>query len=158
MPLEIRTATVLDAKAICSVVRRSIIECCRTDHQGESHRMAIWLENKTIENATLWVQEPNAISLVGVLDGEVVGYAFSRNGELALCYVTPEVLYSGVGKSLLHAIESRAAMQGVQLLKLESTQTAKTFYLRNGYVPIGSTVSWGGLECQPMSKNLVRCQ
>jgi len=154
MPLEIRTGTVPDAKAICDLVRRSITECCEADHRGDSRSIAAWLENKTTENATSWVQDPSAIPLVGVIDGHVVGFALSKNGELALCYVTPEVLHRGVGKSLLYAIESRTAAQGVTTLRLDSTQTAKGFYLRNGYFATGPVVSWASMECQPMSKNL----
>lgn len=154
MPFEIRLATVADAKAICALVRRSITECCEADHRGESTRMARWLDNKTVDHATAWVQEPGAIPLVGVLDGSIVGFALSRSGALALCYVIPELLHQGVGKSLLHAIESRTAMQGFTTLRLESTQTAKDFYLRNGYCATGPSVAWAGLECQPMSKTL----
>jgi GNAT superfamily N-acetyltransferase len=115
MQLEIRIATVMDAKAICVLVRRSITECCEADHKGESKNIATWLENKTAENATLWVQEHGAIPLVGVLDGKIVGFTLSRNSELALCYVIPEVLHKGVGKLLLQAIESRAAIKELQL-------------------------------------------
>jgi GNAT superfamily N-acetyltransferase len=158
MPPEIRTATILDAEAVCAVVRRSITECCKADHKGEPKSIAAWLENKTTENAVLWIQEPGAISLVGVVNEKVVGFALSRNGELALCYVVPDVLHKGVGKSLLYAIESRSAMQGVSTLRLDSTQTAKNFYLRNGYIATGPAVSWAGLECQPMSKLLEQYQ
>lgn len=57
MSLEIRTATVLDAKTVCAAVRRSITECCEADHRGDTKIIATWLENKTIENVTLWLQE-----------------------------------------------------------------------------------------------------
>ena len=60
MSLEIRTATVLDAKMVCAAVRRSITECCEADHSGDTKIIATWLENKTTENVTLWIQEAGA--------------------------------------------------------------------------------------------------
>ena len=36
MSLEIRTATVLDAKMVCAAVRRSKTECCQADHRGDT--------------------------------------------------------------------------------------------------------------------------
>ena len=121
--IEIRTATVLDASEICAVLRRSISECCEADHKGDSNVAATWLKNKTAENVSLWVQEPGAIPLVAIVDGRVAGFALCSNGELALCYVIPEVLYRGVGKSLLRAIESQAVAHGITAISLDSTQT-----------------------------------
>ncbi len=155
MSIEIRTATVLDASEICAVLRRSISECCEADHKGDSNVAATWLKNKTAENVSLWVQEPGAIPLVAIVDGRVAGFALCSNGELALCYVIPEVLYRGVGKSLLRAIESQAVAHGVTAIRLDSTQTARNFYLRNGYGATGPAVIWAGMECQPMQKNLI---
>lgn len=57
MSLEIRTATILDAKMFCAPVRRSKTECCQADHKGDTKIIATWLENKTTENVTLWIQE-----------------------------------------------------------------------------------------------------
>lgn len=155
MSIEIRIATVLDTSGICVVLRRSISECCEADHKGDSNIVAIWLKNKTTENVALWLQEPGAIPLVALVDGNVVGFALCNNGELALCYVIPELLCRGVGKSLLRAIESQAVAHGVTAIRLDSTQTARNFYLRNGYSATGPAVIWAGMKCQPMHKNLI---
>lgn len=60
MSLEIRTATVLDVKMVCAAVRRSTTERCQADHRGDTIIIAPWLENKTTENVTLWIQEAGA--------------------------------------------------------------------------------------------------
>lgn len=42
MSLEIRTATVLDAKMVCAAVRRSKTECCQADHRGDTKIIATY--------------------------------------------------------------------------------------------------------------------
>ena len=154
MQVAIRTASVLDADGICLAVRRSITECCAADHQDAPGLVAKWLENKTAKNVALWVQEPSSIPLVATVCEDVVGFALYGKGELALCYVVPEVLHKGVGKLLLQAIESRVIRQGFTTIRVDSSQTGSGFYLRNGFRATGPSVSWAGMECQPMVKDL----
>lgn len=42
MSLEIRTATVLDAKMVCAAVRRSTTERCQADHRGDTKIIAAY--------------------------------------------------------------------------------------------------------------------
>ena len=73
---------------------------------------------------------------------------------MTLCYVAPSVRFAGVGTALLAAIEEQAAKAGVLVLHLESTRTARTFYLRNGFVAQGPPVRAFGIEGLPMQKGL----
>lgn len=155
MQVEIRSASVLDTDGICLAVRRSIAECCTADHKDEPSLVAAWLENKTAVNVAMWVQEPGSISLVATVGDKVVGFTLYRNGELALCYVIPEVLHKGVGKGLLLATEARVAAQGFTTIRVDSTQTGNDFYQRNGYRRTGSAIVWAGMKCQPMFKSLL---
>ncbi len=84
----------------------------------------------------------------------MVGFALAKGDVLALCYVLPECLYQGVGRQLLSEIETRSAALGIANLRLESTRTAQQFYRRNGFVPVGLALQWGGMEAQPMVKPL----
>lgn len=47
MSLEIRTATVLDAKMVCAAVRRSTTERCQADHRGDTKIIGIYQVHMT---------------------------------------------------------------------------------------------------------------
>lgn len=79
----------------------------------------------------------------------------SPGGDVLLCYLVPEVLHRGVGKAMLKEIEKRAKADGIHSLHLESTTTARSFYLRNGFVEYGSPVVAFGMKSYPMRKALV---
>lgn len=155
MLIETRNASASDATAICDVVCRSISECCAADHQNNPVALEAWLENKTPENVSAWVQSANAIAVAATDGNCLVGFALSIGDELALCYVLPEALHRGVGKALLQTVESRALSQGIRTLRLESTRTARGFYERNGFIVSGPPQVWAGMEGFPMAKILV---
>ena len=154
MQLEIRPARVEDAAAVSELVRRSITVCCTADHGGDAALIARWTANKTPENVRHWLAAAGSIALVAHHSGQVVGFALVAGDELALCYVSPEVLHHGVGKALLREATLQVYARGVQVLRLDSTQTALAFYLRNGFSVQGPPRHWAGLEAQPMSKAL----
>ena len=155
MEFQVRPATVNDATAACSVIRSSILECCSDDHRGDATVLEGWLSNKTPDFVRMLVLAPTAFSVVAIASETVVGFGSAlRTGELTLCYVAPSVRFTGVGKALLVAIEDHATRAGVEALRLESTRTARAFYLRNGFVPTGSPVSAFGIEGHPMRKRL----
>ena len=152
MNINIRSATLDDAAMICTVVRRSIAETCIEDHHNDAALIETWLRNKTISNVEAWMQSPNAYSVVAEVDHSVVGFGMSRADEILLCYVVPEVRFKGVGKSVLQALETYAATNGISHLRLESTRTAEPFYRRNGFNAAGPAVLAFGMEGQPMTK------
>ena len=78
----------------------------------------------------------------------------TEKGELALCYVLPEVRFTGAGKALLRAIESHAMHAGLAEIHLSSTATAKAFYLRNGFIQIGPLEVEFGIQAFPLIKRL----
>jgi GNAT superfamily N-acetyltransferase len=153
--LDIRTATTSDATAICEVIRRSIVVCCIADHRNDPNVVSAWLQNKTPANTVVWIGSVDAIALVAVRGSDLVGFALSNRDELALCYVAPEALHQGVGKGLLRVIESRALSRGVSTLRLDSTRTARDFYVRNGFSVSGPAQVWAGMEGTPMQKQLM---
>ena len=71
--LEVRPAEVSDAVAACTVLRRSIAECCVEDHRQDPAILAAWLGNKTPEMVASWFASPTNYSVVAVQDGVVVG-------------------------------------------------------------------------------------
>lgn len=155
MSIHIRTATPDDALAACTVLRRSILECCTQDHQNDQAILASWLGNKTAHNVSTWLAAPTNHTLVAERDGELVGVALlTQAGKLSLCYVLPEVQHSGVGKALLARVEAQAREWGIGVVRLHSTASARAFYARNGYTDAGKEKSCYGLECHFFWKNL----
>ena len=151
----IRVAEERDAEAACQVLRRSITECCLEDHGGDQSLLEPWLANKTPENVREWLNDPSTYAVVAEADGVIVGLAMLlESGEITLCYIVPEVRFSGVGKALLAQLELDGWKRGLGELRLHSTKTARAFYTRNGFEYSGSPESWCGLECYPMVKTL----
>ena len=151
----IRPAEEQDADVACEVLLRSITECCSEDHADDPIRLAPWLENKTPENLRHWIGDPGSHAFVAEADGGIVGVGMMLStGEITLCYLVPEVRFTGVGKALLAELESKARELGLRQLSLNSTQTASAFYIRNGFEPAGTADSWHGIECYPMVKVL----
>ena len=153
--IRVRPATEDDAAAACKVIRSSILECCREDHRDDVAVVERWLRNKTTEFVRKVIVAPTAFSFVASVGDEAVGFASAlETGEVTLCYVVPSMRFTGVGKALLAAIEGLAAARGVEALRLESTRTARSFYLRNGFVLDGPPISAFGIEGLPMRKEL----
>ena len=155
MRIKIRPANIADAAAICDVIRQSITGCCNADHHGDPAVTARWLANKTQDNVEQWLATPASAALVAEEAGRMLGVVLLSGDELALCYVIPQALHKGVGKSLLRAVEAVALARGIELLQLNSTRTARQFYRQNGFLECGSPRVWAGLESQPMTKRLV---
>lgn len=155
MPLQIRSATTDDAGPACTVLHASITHCCVDDHHGDPATLAAWLRNKTPEQVRAWILSPDHHAIAAIADGLQVGFALSsRAGEVLLCYLLPQARFSGVGKAMLAAIEERARADGVHALRLDSTATARPFYLRNGFVEKGRPTVVFGMQSHPMEKAL----
>ena len=144
-----------DAQAACAVLRRSISECCIEDHHNDPEILSAWLRNKTPENLTSWFSSPANFAVVATSGKDVVGLGLlSTKGEVLLCYILPEIRFTGVGKFLLRALESHAAEIGLPEIRLSSTTTAKAFYLRNGFTPCGPPEVASGVTTFPFIKRL----
>lgn len=155
MGFEIRTARTEDAASVCSVLCRSITECCVDDHRDDAAVLSSWLGNKTPDNVTSWISSPSNYTLVAVRDGEVVGVSLlTQAGKLSLCYLVPEAMHAGIGKALLAGVESQARAWGISVLRLHSTGTAHDFFARQGYVLAGKEKSCYGVECDFFWKKL----
>jgi GNAT superfamily N-acetyltransferase len=145
--LVVRPAEASDAVAACTVLRRSIAECCSEDHRQDPAILAAWLGNKTPEMVASWFASPTNYSLVAVQNEVVVGVALLTGaGKLALCYLLPEARGQGIGSALLAQVEARACNWGVKALQLHSTATGEGFFAKRGYVDSGKVRSPYGVE------------
>ncbi len=153
--MEIRDAKADDARAAAQVLRRSISDLCAADHGNDPVILAQWLSNKTPENVASWMAMPNNSVLVAVEDDAILAVgAVTDTGLITLNYVSPDARFRGVSRALLRALEARALERGSVRCTLNSTETARRFYLANGYVIDGSPVRKHGVGGYPMSKPL----
>jgi|SRR5947209_6563278 len=154
--MEIRDATFDDAVEACIVLKRSIAELCHADHKSDPTILARWLGNKTVENFNLWIQQPDNSLLVAVEGDQILGVgSVTDSGTIGLNYVSPDARFRGVSRALLQSLEVRAAQRGNTQCNLISTETARRFYLSNGYVESGEpSGAFGTTSGYPMSKPL----
>lgn len=152
---DIRKAVPGDAANACALLRRSIEVGCKADHGDRPGVLDAWLGNKTTANVSTWFSVPSNYALVAEREGELVGLCLlTQAGKLALCYVAPEALRSGVGRALLAAAEEQARAWDIRKLHLHSPASASAFFERHGYVNAGKDKSCFGLECDLLWKQL----
>jgi GNAT superfamily N-acetyltransferase len=154
--MQIRDATPEDAPAATVVLKRSIAELCELDHRNDPSILAQWLGNKTPENFCAWVEQTDSSVLVAVENGKILAVgSVTDAGAIGLNYVSPDARFRGDSRALLRALEARAAERGNHQCNLTSTETARRFYLSNGYVQNGPPVGgFGASSGYPMTKAL----
>jgi GNAT superfamily N-acetyltransferase len=117
--------------------------------------LAQWLSNKTPEKVASWIAQPGYSLLVAVEGDMIMAVgAVTDTGKITLNYVSPDARFRGVSKMLLRALEDRAAERGNVQCILESSETARRFYLSAGYRETGPAVIMFGTLSYPMSKRL----
>lgn len=152
--MRIRLAEPRDSEVATNVVRRSITELCRADHHDDWATLDMWLSNKTPTNIGLWIETQHVV--VAIDDGNILGVAaMSKTGDARLNYVVPEARLKGVSKAMMANLEAKAIDLGLERMVLDSTTTARAFYLAAGYVSSGpSQPAFGLLISQLMHKVL----
>ena len=155
MGIDIRKAAPADAVSACHLLRRSIEEVCAPDHRGRPEVLDSWLSNKTPETVAAWFASPANYAIVAERDGQLLGLALlTPAGKMALCYVEPGALRSGIGRAIVEAVEEQARAWNIRKLHLHSPESCASFYERQGYVNAGLEKSCYGLDCSLMWKQL----
>jgi GNAT superfamily N-acetyltransferase len=154
--MQIRDAMIEDAPAACQVLRQSIEQLCDADHRNDPVILARWLSNKTPANLASWIARPDHSLFLAVEDATVLAVgAVTDAGEITLNYVAPNARFRGASRTLLAALEARAAQRGNLRCTLFSTETAHRFYRARGYVDDGPPDrKYGMAGGYPMSKPL----
>lgn len=67
--------------------------------------------------------------------GEIVGVGQvnTARGEVSLLYVAPAARGTGVSTALLRRLEKTALAAGIETVRLDTTITARAFYLARGW-------------------------
>jgi GNAT superfamily N-acetyltransferase len=155
MGIAIRKAAPTDAPAACALLRRSIEESCAADHGRRPEILDSWVGNKTPGNVAAWFASPSNHALVAERDGALAGLALlTQAGKVALCYVLPEAMRSGVGRALLAGVEEQARAWNISKLHLHSPASSSAFFERHGYTNAGKEKACFGLECDLLWKRL----
>lgn len=133
----VRPATEADALAAMDVLRRSITALCGADHGNDPAKLGPWLANKTEATWAKWLAVPEACLLVAQVQGRIAGVGMlGGKGVIQVNYVAPEARFKGVSTALVAALEAAARARGMARLRLDSTRTARRFYLARGYLPV----------------------
>lgn len=154
--MQIREATAEDAAEACRVLRRSIAELCRADHQDDPITLEKWLSNKTPDDVRSWIAHPDSYVVVATESAAIIGVgAVTTSGEVTLNYVSPDARLRGVSKAILNQLEAKALELGNASCALTSTETARRFYLSVGYIQQGPPASgMGNASSYRMMKQL----
>jgi len=152
--MQIRRATAEDADAACRILRRSIAELCDADHRGDAETLAQWLANKTPDNMRRWIAQTHVF--VAAEGEKLLGVgAINDAGEIMLNYVAPEARFRGVSKTMLTRLEACAGALSLSTVRLQSTATARRFYLAAGYRDDGPPQKGFGITfALPMAKEV----
>jgi GNAT superfamily N-acetyltransferase len=149
--ITIRPAVPDDAVAMSAVLIASITELCAADHRNDPQALSSWLANKTPEGVRAWFTDANTV-LVAESDGEIAACgAFNTDRKIILNYVSPRHRFKGVSKTLLGAME---AALGRGEATLDSTLTARRFYLGAGWEEDGPPEPYRHVAGYPMRKTL----
>lgn len=152
----VREATPDDAEAMSAVLIASITELCGEDHRGRPEALAEWTANKTPQSIRGWFDNPENRLLVADEDGAILGVGgFNVSGEIILNYVAPTARFRGVSRALLAALEDGLRANGIAEARLDSTKTARRFYINAGWQEgAGESSKFCNVRCRTMTKRL----
>jgi hypothetical protein len=151
----VRRARPADAEAMSVVLTRSITELCAADHRDDPRIIAGWTGNKTPDGVARMLANPDMTLLVAERGSDLVAVgAIDGAGAVRLNYVSPDHRFMGASKALLVAMEAELRGRGVEVARLDSTATARRFYLAAGWVDAGEADRSGAVVGYPMEKRL----
>jgi hypothetical protein len=148
----VRPATLDDVPAMSAVLIGSITELCVADHRNNPEALASWLANKTPEGVSKWFANAANTLLVAERVGELAAVgAYNTERKIILNYVSPKHRFMGVSKAMLAGLE---AGLGPGEATLDSSKTARRFYLDAGWMESGPPEPYKFVPGYPMRKLL----
>ncbi|QDQ28546.1 GNAT family N-acetyltransferase [Chitinimonas arctica] len=152
----IRKAARDDAQAIFTLRNAAI----RNESAGHytTEIIDLWTKGETpSDQFCQWIA---ARFYIAELDGEVVasGTIDPTDGKIDAIFVCPRHTRKGIGKAMLAFLEKLAGDQGLEVLHLEATLNAASFYRSQGFIghEVAQFHSPRGfaMDCVPMQKRL----
>lgn len=161
----IRAATAADADRIGDVHDAAVREHGSTAY--DDAQVEAWAggdEGATPEDDDHWIvaerEDPDASDPGGGAETTIVGWGRIdvETTEISGSYVHPDHARSGVGSTIIAALEGYARGRGLEEVTLLASKNAVGFYERLGYEGVESVAHESGdeviLECLAMGKSL----
>jgi putative acetyltransferase len=121
-----------DASTVAQIFQASIAELTGDDY-SEAQQEA-WA-SAADDVADFAAKLGRQLTLVATLDGEPVGFAaLEGKDKIDMLYVHPDAAGQGAGATLADALEKLAAARGAGKLTVDSSDTARGFFEKRGYV------------------------
>lgn len=135
-PIVIRPARLGDALAIAALHHVAVHKLAAPFYPREV--LEHWSPPVTITGAERRyreTQEDGGLTLLAEHDGGLAGFgvAIPEAGEIAACYVAPELSRRGIGRTLLGAMEATVSAHGVHEINVRASLNSKSFYSAFGY-------------------------
>ncbi len=121
-----------DVEQLAEIMCASIEELTQEDYD-EDQRLA-WIS--VLEDGDAFIKRlSEQLTILAIVEGEPVGFASLRGkDELDLLYVHPDVVRNGVGSMLVDALEKLAGARGATAMLTNSSETARPFFEKRGYL------------------------
>jgi GNAT superfamily N-acetyltransferase len=133
MPV-LRPAKNTDIDEILNLFRETIAEICKNDYSEK--QLEAWASSS--KNRPKWLERiEKQYFLVAEKDSRIAGFGSLENGDhLDLLYVRADLIKTGIGGILLHALEKESAGRGKASLATDASVTARSFFEKHGYKAI----------------------
>ena len=118
-----------------------IINACLQDMDGLNMTARQYVRDKN-HPSTLFKELNQYYSLVYSKADVIIGLGSLDENEIKRMYTSPQYQKQGVGQAILHNLEIKAKLQGINKLILQSSPSAVGFYQKYGFIRLkpGSTV------------------
>lgn len=154
--MEIRRANAGDVAAVRSIHGEAIRRVCARDYPPDV--ISAWYAGRSDDRYLRQIRED---SFWVCIEQNCVAFGSVRIGtaNLEALFVAPEALGRGYAAKLLSHLERLVVQAGIEILHVDSTLTARTFYAKHGYQMRegnASLILTSGVEVVgvPMSKRL----
>lgn len=115
------------------------------DHQINVHYTLEWLQTKSQEKFIVVAALPAKLPERGNDESRIVGVCSLKGNTMTTLFIDPDFQKLGIGTLLVETIERRCKDDGNKEISLESSHTARNFYLKLGYKIIKEVeVEWLG--------------
>ena len=130
--LALRPFLPVDTPLLAEIFRESVMDLTSDDY-SEAQQQA-WLSR--IDDLEAFAKRLGGqLTLIATLQGSPVGFAsLATGGKIDLIYVHPVAAGQGVGAMLADALEKLAGARGADKLIVDSSDSARGFFEKRGYV------------------------
>lgn len=129
MPIQVRRLTPQDAETLSRMIIQNLRQVTIHEYSEDAVDLLVahFTPSKLLEDSA------SQFTLVGVLDGNLVGTASLRQDRVRSVFVDAARHRCGIGKTLMLSLEAEARRRAIPKLTLMSAPSACAFYQKLGY-------------------------